>query len=593
LPTPSATQKQCICNHPTVYGNNATFPNLCNVDKCKQANVLTRPNANGTACECIDPFYSFASGCVTPICDTDPDSGQVCGPAHVSDPVQGACRVPYDYVFFPDSYARTGTTRRNKECDRTEKRCFEGSCLCGLGYRQNNVTHLCERICDPAHTTAIVNCLGTEADGCIRASTSLVSQSFTTFRCQCDPAYAGSLYCDTLRCMHGGVSSEDGKRCVCPFPWTGDVCTDDLCINGVANFVNNTCDCLFGWTGTRCEQTACKNGGVPNYNTLSCRCPTQWGGPSCETLTCRFNSYWNQVTQRCECPPGYQGDRCDEPVCGNNVVPDANGKCNCNENYMDELCMYRWCGPYGSVIPGTRICICRPNTGAVLDPISGNCTLPVCGVHSSWKIDAQECICDSGYTKNTSEPLQPCVHFDCGPHGQFNSYAGGCVCDSNWIGAKCDLDVVAFLQPVITQPIVLPNGVVVNPTNIIENDPNLLEGAPGAIVQVVLRDPYPLPISYEEEAVRAITQNIPGYTVLWQDLDDLVQDHGGSPTSLDPTRIPVVDTVDVTLGAFDNTVDTKAYITSVTLATTIGLLGSAMLYSVYTSVRQAIAVMRQ
>jgi hypothetical protein len=581
LPTPSATQKVCACVLATVYGINATYPNLCNVDRCKIANILTRPNANGTACECIDASYTFVSGCLTPVCESDPVTSQVCGPAHVSDSVLSACNIPYDYVFFADSYARTGTARRDRECDRTQRRCYQGACLCGMGYRQNPVTTLCERICDPDHTTAIVDCLGTEASGCIRAGyPSLTDPSRTTFRCQCQPAYTGSLYCDTLRCMHGGVSSDDGKRCVCPFPWTGNVCTDDLCINGIANFVNNTCDCLFGWTGARCDQTACKNGGTPNYQTLSCKCPTQWGGPTCSELTCKFNSYWDQTTKSCKCQPGYTGDRCDVPVCGNNVVPDTNGKCRCNENYMDELCLYRWCGPYGSVWPGTRDCVCRPGTGAVLDPITHNCTLPVCGPHATWNIDLQQCVCYPGYYKNTSESLQPCVHDSCGTHGVFNSYVGGCVCDSGWFGILCDLDVVAFVQPLVSQPITLPNGLTVVPVPT-ATEP-LLEAAPGAIVQVVLRDPYPLPISYEEDAVRAITQNIPGYTVLWEDLDDLVKDHAGQPGALDVTQIQVTSTVSYA-DLYDNHMSAGVYTASAVLISTIGIAGAGIVYSVIIS----------
>lgn len=585
LPTPTSLQKQCVCNRDTVYGLNQTYPNLCNVDLCKVRNILTRPNVNGTACECIDPLFTFASGCVTQNCKYDTSSGQICGPAHVSDAINGACKVPYDYVFFPDSYARTGTVRRGKECDRYEKRCFDGTCLCGRGYRQNATTGLCDRVCNPDHTVAVIDCLGTEATGCIRTGyPSLTDPTHTTFKCQCDPAYSGSLYCDTLRCMHGGVSSSDGKRCTCPFPWTGDVCTDDLCVNGVANFVNNTCDCLFGWSGSRCTENMCKNGGKPDYNTLGCRCPSQWGGPTCAELTCKFNSYWDQLTKTCKCSPGYAGERCDEPVCGDNVLPNADGTCTCNENFMDPLCLYRWCGPYGSVFPGTRDCICRPLTGAVLDPLTHNCTLPVCGAHSSWSIDQQECVCDVGFVKNMSEPLQPCVHYECSEHGIFNSYAGGCVCDSGWFGTYCELDVTAFLQPIIRQPILLPNGVIVSP--IPEQPEQVLPGPPGAIVQVVLRDPYPLPISYEEDAVTAITKFIPGYTILWEDLDDLVKDHAGLPAALDPTNIEV-KTVYSDKDTYDNSVSMGVYITNVALIATISAMGLAVVYSGITSSLQA------
>ena len=587
LPTPGSTQKICMCNYVGVYGINSTYPNLCNVDLCKTQNILTQPNVNGSSCECIDSGYTFASGCITPACPVDAASGDTCGPARVGDAVQGACRVPYDYIFFADSYARTGTTRRNHECDRNEKRCVAGACQCGLGYTQDPVTFTCKRVCDPTHTTAVVDCLGTDAPGCfVTGYPSIIASSHTYMRCVCDPAYSGSLYCDTLRCMHGGVSTADGKRCECPFPWTGSVCTDDLCVNGVANFVNNTCDCLFGWTGDRCDRTACVNGGTPDYQTLACRCPAQWGGPTCAELTCKFNSYYNQITRTCQCSPGYTGDRCDIPICGNNVLPDADGVCHCGENYMDALCLYRWCGPYGSVFPGTRTCLCRPKTGAVLDPITGNCTLPVCGPHASWNIDSQTCVCASGYFKNTSEPLQPCVHYDCGAHGTFNSYVGGCVCEPNWIGALCDTDVVAFVQPLIRTPINLPNGIIVYPTDVNTiSEELLLPGAPGAIVQIVLRDPYPLPISYEEDAIRAITHYIPGYTILYEDLVDTVSDHAGLPMTNDPLNtivydVPSSNTTDV----YSNEMSSLAYYGSAAALVGIGFVGLGIGYSIITSI---------
>jgi hypothetical protein len=152
------------------------------------------------------------------------------------------------------------------------------------------------------------------------------------------------------------------------------------------------------------------------------------------------------------------------------------------------------------------------------------------------------------------------------------------------VGALCDIDVVAFLRSVVKQTITLPNGAIITPTTFTEGEV-LLPGAPGAIVQVVLRDPFPLPISYEEDAVRDITQYIPGYTILYEDLVDLVNDHAGLPATLDPSNIPIV-TVQAGESPYDNTVSTPVYIANLALIGVIGAIGVGIAYSVVVSMLQ-------
>lgn len=166
LPVTGGTQKECICRYPLVWARNTTFPNLCNVDVCKTQSPRFRPNANGTACECIEGGVSFASGCTQAICPADPDTGDVCGQPNPSsscaegDCIQGACQVSYDYTLQGGLWRVVGDSRRRKLCNRFQKQCAANStCLCGLGYGQNPTTGLCTRICDPDHTLDIMPCM--------------------------------------------------------------------------------------------------------------------------------------------------------------------------------------------------------------------------------------------------------------------------------------------------------------------------------------------------------------------------------------------------------------------------------------------------
>lgn len=403
-------------------------------------------------------------------------------------------------------------------------------------------------------------------------------------RCRCQPAFAGSKYCDTPFCAHGGTVALDGQSCDCPFPWTGGTCLEDLCINGVANFQTNQCDCLFGWTGARCDQNSCEHGGKPNYLTGACSCPAKWGGPTCSFIVCRTNNFWDEALQRCVCQPGWKGALCDVPDCNNNKLPDAAGNCACARagevnQYMDNRCTYRWCGPAGNrvCIGGACICICDDRRGVYLDPVTGNCTLPVCGTHATYSVALGTCVCDAGYTKDTSVPLQPCVR-DCGANGVYNSIAGACTCLNNRFGANCEFDTVAFVQRLVTtQAIVLPNGIVVSPTDTYAGEVQIGDPAPTARVQVVLFDPLPDPISYQEDAENAIRNSIPGYTILWTDVNDLVQTQSGLPTASGPESV-VISTTTVQVDAFDGSLSFGYYVTSVAIISTI-VIGGIVIFA--------------
>lgn len=176
LPVGGGSQKECICKHPLVWSRNTTYPNLCNVDSCKQQNPRYRPNANGTQCECIEAGVSFASGCTRAPCPVDPVTGDVCGQPNPSsscregDCVVSTCQVSYDYTLVGGRWNIVGDSRRRLLCDRFQKQCeANATCICGLGYSQDPVTGLCTRICDPDHTLDIIPCINTLDPLCIDA----------------------------------------------------------------------------------------------------------------------------------------------------------------------------------------------------------------------------------------------------------------------------------------------------------------------------------------------------------------------------------------------------------------------------------------
>jgi len=597
LPVSGGTQKECICRFPLVWARNATYPNLCNVDQCKLQNPRTRPNANGTACECIEPGLSLASGCQQALCPADPTTGDMCGPPNPGACPEGECisvdcKISYDYGVSPltGTFVLIGDSRRRKLCDRYQKQCVNGTCACGLGYSQNRVTGRCTRICSPENTLAIVPCLDIRDPLCIDARFNPSLTGFdNAFKCKCQPAFTGSALCDTPRCMHGGTINSDLATCSCKFPWTGDTCTDDLCVNGVANFVTNKCDCLFGWTGTRCDQTVCQNGGVPNYVTQSCKCPAKWGGSNCSELACRTNNFWDDTLKACVCQPGFMGPLCDQLKCANNKNVDASGACVCankgqTNQYMDPLCTYRWCGPGSRVcIGGNCFCVCDDRKGSYRDPVTGNCTIPICGFQATFDLGTGACVCIPGFTKDLSVPLQPCVR-DCGPYGTYNAASGACVCQPTYFGTNCEFSTVAFLQPVISKPVTLPNGIVVEP--LVEPTPEqrIALPTPSAQVQVVLVDPLPWSISYQEDAERAIRQTIQGYETLYVDVVDAVLDQGGLPLSTDPGAVVIGDVV-LESPQLDTSLSTAASALQTTMITATAIMGALTVVFVLLALR--------
>ena len=285
------------------------------------------------------------------------------------------------------------------------------------------------------------------------------------------------------------------------------------------------------------------------------------------------------------CPPGYKGDFCDIPDCRNNKLPDANGNCVCAQpgqtnQYIDALCTYRWCGPAGNrvCLGGACICICDDRQGVYINPTTGNCTLPVCGSHSTFDVASLGCVCDAGYVKDTSVPLQPCVR-TCGTHGTYNAIAGACVCDVNHFGADCEFDTTAFVQRLLAPgtTVTLPNGIVVEAASeaaFVGSEAQIGSPAPSATVQVVLFDPLPDPLSYQEDAENAIRNSIPGYTIVYDDLLDLVHVQSG----LDPVSAsagqPEVSEIIVEVPESDSTLSASYYAVSVAAIAATAVAGA-------------------
>ena len=601
LPPNGGVQKECICRYPLVYSRNTTHPNLCNIDQCTARNIRTRANAAGDGCECLEASLSLASGCTQTLCPADTDTGQMCGPANAGSCPEGECitndcKISYDYSVVGGAWVLAGDSRRRLLCDRYQKKCLDGTCECGLGYTQDAVTGLCVRVCHPDNTVAIVPCINTLDPLCIdaRFNPSLSGRDYA-FTCKCQPAYTGSRYCDTLLCAHGGtLDPTTNSTCVCPFPWTGSTCTDNLCVHGTANLFTSRCDCLFGWAGARCDQNPCQNGGTPDATKVGgCRCPAKWGGANCSSLLCNTNNFWDETLQTCVCQPGFQGAVCDQLKCGNNKNVDATGACVCApagqiNQYIDPLCNYRWCGAAGSrvCIGSMCICICNDRLGSYLDPVTGNCTIPICGAHASFSAATAACVCDAGYEFDTAVPLRPCVR-DCGPYGTYNSITGTCVCAADYFGTNCEFSTVAFLQPLLPAAALaaatLPSGATVE-ASADAAELQIATPAPAAIINVVLVDPLPWAISYQEDAERAIRQSIQGYETLYVDLVDHVREQGGLALTTDPASITLAN-VSVTVADVDNALAAGIYYTQIALQSVTAVLGTLTVALVTVAVR--------
>lgn len=126
------------------------------------------------------------------------------------------------------------------------------------------------------------------------------------------------------------------------------VCTEDLCLNGFCNLVDNepSCSCVVGYDGELCEiemevfsDLSCENGIAKwvDLNVAACACSDGWGGETCSELiedydvctdvecngqgSCIVTETDNAL---CMCSDGYSGDQCqhEETSCGFEYLMD-------------------------------------------------------------------------------------------------------------------------------------------------------------------------------------------------------------------------------------------------------------------------------
>jgi hypothetical protein len=185
----------CDCSA-TIY----TGPR-CEVDRCGERGVL---NSAGTGCICSPPFLALTPG----LCDGDACAG---GNVFEISPGNFKCNCT------EDSFVGTGSMSCSPlNCAATPTLCAK----CLHGSRAYLLNH--QVACD---------CTGT--------------------------GYTGPT-CLLRLCDNGGVADTVTGECICPFPYSGELCQQELCEFGYPSIANpnpgqaGSCECLPGYNGTFC-----------------------------------------------------------------------------------------------------------------------------------------------------------------------------------------------------------------------------------------------------------------------------------------------------------------------------------------------------
>uniref|UniRef100_A0A0N4Z7S7 EGF-like domain-containing protein n=1 Tax=Parastrongyloides trichosuri TaxID=131310 RepID=A0A0N4Z7S7_PARTI len=144
-------------------------------------------------------------------------------------------------------------------------------------------------------------------------------------------------------CLNNGTYV-NGK-CQCIYPYTGVLCQDFACVNGLSTgprynkqslFFSKMCICNDGWDGELCDVPTteqCNERG--NYVHGICECQGLYFGENCQYV--RGCIHGNLSHGRCLCESGWEGDLCDSIIC-------RHGHPNLENNSESCVCPYRYAG---------------------------------------------------------------------------------------------------------------------------------------------------------------------------------------------------------------------------------------------------------
>ncbi|KAM8975950.1 LOW QUALITY PROTEIN: scavenger receptor class F member 1 [Pelodytes ibericus] len=353
-------------------------------DVCKTDEVCIRPGV----CRCKPGFFgaSCNSRCPNQYWGSDCKKSCTCYPFGTCDAVTGQCTCNHN--------------RWGLNCEYT--------CYCAVHGKCNQLTGVCE--CEPgwwapyctkqchcnlhnsrcSHTTGLCICdSGYWGQRCSMKCNCNKSPCFqTNGNCKCQEGQWGTSCEHQCDCVHGKCSPVTGE-CDCNTGFQGNSCADPCppgfyglkckkkcgrCKQGetcssVDGFCMSSCDA--GWNGTRCDQPC-----LPGYYGENClqRCSKCRGDEVCdgETGSCQ-NCDAGKMGPRCEspCPLGWYGERCQFlcPVCIHGSCDPVTGECVCYTGYWKNSCNESC--PYGFF--GSNCSASCNCSGGPCSPLYGTC----------------------------------------------------------------------------------------------------------------------------------------------------------------------------------------------------------------------------
>ncbi|XP_053238855.1 delta-like protein 4 isoform X1 [Podarcis raffonei] len=272
-----------------------------------------------------------------------------------------------------------------------------------------------------------------------------------SYRVVCNEHYYGdncSRLCKDRDDLFGHyVCKADGTMACLP-DWTGDYCTDAICLEGCSEkngFCRKPreCICRSGWKGRYCNEciphVGCRHGTCTKPG--KCICDEGWGGLFCDQdlnycthhrpckngATCMNTG---QGSYTCSCKEGFTGVDCERNISECDSNPCKNGgsctdlgkyyKCTCPPGYDGVNCEH-----------SALTCVDSPcfNGGTCLERGGGT---------------SYACICPMGFTGSNCEKKEDrCTNNPCSNGGQcfVLGQQHVCRCRPGFSGQKCEINI--------------------------------------------------------------------------------------------------------------------------------------------------------
>lgn len=135
------------------------------------------------------------------------------------------------------------------------------------------------------------------------------------------------------------------------------------------------CACNIGWYGPFCSlnEEECADercGGITKgsceYQLFGCICGHFRSGDNCSVVDCQNGSTYNSTSDTCDCDDQHIGDFCETRRCN---------------------------GIYNEYKASTQTCVCNYSLVWEENPLTGNCTINLCGRYGIPTSDGTRCIC--------------------------------------------------------------------------------------------------------------------------------------------------------------------------------------------------------